>query len=260
MDLRVPMAIADIAHYLGVPRFEVALVRRYPNQEVRRLPFEFEDRLGRYLDAQPEVFQIPASAPPEQPRFGFKSRRRSLIVSNVSTQLTMEFLSPPKDGLISVIEKACVEMDRTDDIFQNQERYYTGIVMTAMYSSGLEHIGEIVKELANSTLRFVPDNPTILNAAITTEWKGVLRTIELAQFLTMSKIPEVDQVGIVRLHVDFEFDAPGETGLQVKVDVNNRPLRDRPSKNGFQNLLPVFTEFAREDTQVYVGDLIRKIL
>jgi len=70
------------------------MTRRYPRQDVRRKQFEFEDTFGPLLSPNAVVTNLPADAPPAQPRFILSREHRIMIASNIGTQLTLQLGYP----------------------------------------------------------------------------------------------------------------------------------------------------------------------
>ncbi|MHC2625069.1 hypothetical protein ACVIW2_007101 [Bradyrhizobium huanghuaihaiense] len=236
----------------------IALVRRFPAEDVRRTQFLFEDEFKSLIGGETTAINAPL-APPEAPRFMMTDGKRTLVVSNVSAQLSLDFGGslPPKLTLADALDRAARTMDSSmERIFAKQSRWYSGIVI--VWTATQMNLNSLSEELVEWTMKthFAPQL-SHYGATIGVERKGFNRTIEISLYKSFQRIATSGQTHI---HVDADFEPPEDQGLQIKIDVNTRPQISSPPKNAFQNLIPVILETIRVDLQSLVGSQLASSL
>jgi hypothetical protein len=245
-----------LEHKLGIvtepPRLSsIALVRRFPAEDVRRTQFLFEDEFKSFIGGQTRAVSIP-SAPPEAPRFMMTDGKRTLVVSNISAQLSLDFGStlPPRMTLADALYRAARAMDESlERIFAKQRSHYAGIVI--VWSATQMDLNKLSEDLVEWTMKshFAPQL-NHYSVTVGVERKGINRSIEISQYKSFQRTTQSNQSTI---YVDADFEPAIDQGLQIKIDVNTRPQIATPPDKAFVSLIPVITETIRVDLENLVG-------
>jgi hypothetical protein len=236
----------------------IALVRRFPAEDIRRTQFLFEDEFKSLIGGETAAVNIP-SAPPEAPRFMMTDGKRTLVVSNVSAQLSLDFggTLPPKMTLPSALDRAARTMDDSlERIFAKQKTYYSGIVI--VWTATQMDLNSLSEALVEWTMKshFAP-HLNNFGVTIGVERKGFNRSIEISQYKAFQRLAQSNQTSI---HVDADFEPAQDQGLQIKIDVNTRPQIASPPQKAFVSLIPVITETIRIDLENLVGSQLASAL
>jgi len=168
------------------------MTRRYPRQDVRRKQFEFEDTFGPLLSPNAVVTNLPADAPPAQPRFILSREHRIMIASNIGTQLTLQL------GYPALVEAPSLDELRGwarnldngfDRIFAGQRSWYSGAILVFEVPHGHPdfQIGRLFEHL------FKPDlKKQVASFSATTGFRdGMLNlNFEVSQYAVYNRAAE----------------------------------------------------------------------
>jgi hypothetical protein len=187
--------------------------------------------------------------------------KRSLVVSNVSAQLSLDFGAtlPPKLTLSEAIDRAARVMDDSlDRIFVNQKTFFSGIVV--VWTATQMDLNTLTEELVEWTMKthFAPQLNSY-SATIGVERKGINRTIEISQYKSWMRLQRVGP-GVSTIHIDSDFDPAEDQGLQIKIDVNTKPQIAAPPRKAFVGLIPAISETINLDLGNLVGSQLAAAL
>jgi hypothetical protein len=232
----------------------VALVRRFPAEDVRRAQFVFEDEFKDLIGGQTTPLNLPPNPPPEAPRFMMTDGKRTLVVSNTSVQLTLDFggALPPKMTLQRALERpARVMDDALGRVFANQKRFYGGIVV--VWSAKQMDLERLSAELVEWIMKphFEPQLASF-SCTIGLERKGSNRTIEISQYKAFRR-QATAVAGAATISVDPDFEPADDKGLQIKIDVNTKPQISTPLSTAFESLIPVISDTIQVELAKLVG-------
>jgi hypothetical protein len=204
----------------------ITLVRRYPADDVRRTQFLFEDEFKSLIGGQSTA--LPPVPSPDAPRFMMTDGKRTLVVSNTATQLSLDFGTalPPKLSLKDALSRPANIMDQAlGRIFDKQKTYYAAIVV--VWSATQMNLTQLSEELVQFTMKphFAPKVASY-STTIGLEREGTNRTIELSQYKSWTRIPKTIVGGSI-VSVDADFEDADDQGFQIKIDVNTKPQRAR---------------------------------
>ena len=236
----------------------VILIRRFPREDMRRKQFDFEDLFASYIHATSQSLPTSPEAAPAQPRFIISDTKRTLVVSNVTVQLTLDFGAsfPAKSTFKSVLSRPAELMDKmAEQLLSHQRRAYSAIVVewVCPKKGDLESLS---RELAALNLKpQFPDPIAFYTASIGLRSGEFYKTVELAVYKRFQTPPP--GLGGLHLDLDFDDDPVPEEGLQIKVDANTKPQMDRPPKSAFAALIPVLQSAVEQDLAPLIGsDLV----
>jgi hypothetical protein len=251
MLLPIPPEDSKLLITTEPPRLaSITLIRRYPDEDVRRTQFQFEDEFKGFVRGQTQA--VSAQGGIEIPKFLMTDGKRTLVVSNISTQLSLEFGAtlPSKSSLKDVLTRPTSVMDEAlTRIFPGQKIFYSAIVVvwaaTQSDQSGLAE--ELAQWLLKPTFR-----PSLasLNTTVGLERNGTNRTIELSQYKQWQRLTTGTNSTIF---IDPDFEKPDDQGLQIKVDVNTKPQIAVPPVKAFGGLIDVLRETLTVDLPNLIG-------
>lgn len=222
------------------------------------MQFLFEDEFSKLIGrpAQP----LPTlNAPGNQPRFIITDGKRTLAVSNVSAQLTLDFGKslPSGQSMAGVLKRPAAEMDAAlDKIFAHQKRAYSAIIV--VWVAPNPNLERLAQELAGVLIK-PTFSETITTASIVLGLQAgeFNRTVEVSQYKTWLRMAAL---GAPFLAVDQDFDPPDDLGLQIKLDVNNKQLMDAPPKGALSAIIPIFVSSIENDLPSLVTpELVAKL-
>lgn len=229
-------------------KFEVTILRRFEEQPVRSLAFEFERRFRPYISADVNVATVAPNAPPNQVRFQMSDGKRTLAVSEISAQLTMDFGTSvtPKFSLLKALEKPTQMMRDADQLFDPSKRFYRAVLIQAAlpYAGPSE---ELADKLAALMFKTVPTG-----SISSSEYSIAVKDGEINKNANFSQYNLFDmmiqmQIGPQIVGFDPDFTTPSETGLQYKIDVNNKAGINDAARTDYDKLLSEAVEFFNED-------------
>ena len=226
----------------------VSLVRRYPNEDTRRKQFEFEDEFKSLISGTAQPLG-PANAPPDHPRFMITDGKRTLLVSNVTAQLNLDFggALPKQADLAKVLDRPASVMDQAArTIFPHQKTAYSAIVIL-WAASKTKDLASISAELAPKVFKATLPDITSMSATVGLEKGDFTRTIELSQYRRFDRLARVTTIFPQAIFVDADFDTPDDEGLQIKLDVNTKPTSMKPTADAFARLIPVVVQSIKTD-------------
>lgn len=226
----------------------VTLVRRYPNEDVRRTQFQFEDEFKTFIRGQTQPVNALGI---EAPKFIMTDGKRTLVVSNISTQLSLDFGGklPSKSSLKDVLERPTAIMDEVlPGIFSSQKVFYAAIVV--VWAATQRDQAKLAEELAEWLLKptFRP-NLVSLSSTVGLERDGANRTIEISSYKSWTRIGHSQGLPFI----DQDYEKADDEGLQIKVDVNTKPQLASPPPNAFASLIPVISETLSVDLTNIIG-------
>jgi len=167
------------------------LIRRFPDEDVRRLQFQFEDEFKNLIGGTTQ--QLPSA--PGAPRFMMIDGKRTLAVSNISAQLNLTFGAalPSKLTLSDVLARPAAEMDRAlEKIFPSQKTFYAAIIVEWVASE--RDPAKVAAFLKSLVLRpQFRGKLASLNATIGLEIADINRTIELSPFKSFMRMHQGEQ-------------------------------------------------------------------
>jgi hypothetical protein len=231
----------------------IALVRRYPAEDVRRTQFLFEDEFKELIGGQTAALN-PSVAVPEAPRFMMTDGKRTLVVSNVTTQLSLDFGAslPPKLTLNDALTRPATFMDDVlGRIFEKQRTFYSAIIVT--WSATQKDLFRLSEELVQWTMKphFAPQLAGF-SATIGLERNKINRTMEISQYKGWQRVAS-PVIGGQAISVDADFETADDQGLQIKIDVNTKPQIGKPLSKAFVSLIPVISETISIDLPNLIG-------
>jgi hypothetical protein len=231
----------------------ITLVRRYPAEDVRRTQFLFEDEFKTLIGGQTTSLSTPVS-PPDAPRFMMTDGKRSLVVSNSATQLSLDFgeTLPPKLTLKGALSRPASMMDEAlGRIFHKQTTYYAAIIV--VWAASQWDMYRLSEELVQWTMKahFAPQLAAF-GATIGVERDKISRTIEVSQYKSWKRVASAIIGGSV-ISVDPDFEAAEDQGLQIKIDVNTKPQIKNPPGKAFVGLIPSISDTISVELQNLIG-------
>ena len=229
----------------------ITLIRRFADQDVRRLQFEFEDEFKNFIGGTTQPLPHSGGAG-GVPKFLMTDGKKTLAVSNVSVQLSLNFGAalPSKLTLSDVLTRPAKEMDRAlEKIFPSQKTFFSAIIVEWVAT---ERDPTKVAALFNSLLLKPKFRGTLasLTATVGLEISDINRVIELSQFKSFMR---AQQSGLpVQFSLDPDFDVADDEGVQIKVEVNTKPTVNSPPQQAFASLIPVLKETIAVDLPMFV--------
>jgi hypothetical protein len=183
--------------------------------------------------------------------------KRTLTVSEISVQLSLEFSDMPNDGVSNALKKAAARMDALDGLFKEQPRFYVGVVVAADFPM-LDRDAATKAAFAEI---FKSDNVNLLQSFSATQSFNC-RDFTASLETNLFKLFDVIVEGSQGIHIDPDFASASEEGIQYKLDINTRPLIDQPRAQMFSELvveLPsILTDIAPSAIGSEVTQLIRE--
>lgn len=186
------------------------------------------------------------------PKYVMTDGKRTLAVSNVSVQLSLNFGAalPSKLTLSNVLARPANEMDRSlEKIFPSQKTSFSAIIVewvaterdTAKVAAFFNSL--LLKPKFRGKLSF-------LSATVGIEIADINRTIEMSQFKSFMR---AQQAGVpAQFTLDPDFDVADDEGVQIKVEVNTKPVINSPPKQAFASLIPTLKETIAVDLPMFV--------
>lgn len=229
----------------------VTLLRRYPADDVRRMQFQFEDEFSELIGKQQAQPIGPFDGPPNQPRFVLTDGKRTLAVSNISAQLSLDFgkALPPGQNLSRVLQRPAAIMDAAlKKILGHQQKACSAIIV--IWFAADRDLNRLGKELATDVLKATFSDPVVWSSVgVGIQSKGFNRTIEVSPVKTFQAAA---LTGNRILSFDSDFDQPDQSGLQIKLDVNTKPQLDDPQKAAFSSIIPILVQSIETDLPLIV--------
>jgi hypothetical protein len=91
---------------------------------------------------------------------------------------------------------------------------------------------------------------SFLSATVGIEIADINRTIEMSQFKSFMR---AQQAGVpAQFTLDPDFDVADDEGVQIKVEVNTKPVINSPPKQAFASLIPTLKETIAVDLPMFV--------
>lgn len=233
----------------GSTRTIVNLVRRFPEQNLRRKQFEFEDAFRTYIDAEPVLHPRPPGSSPDLPRFQISDGKRSLTVSDSAVGLSLVFESVPPKGMLPPLLAAAERMDKCVHIYGSQEKYFLGLVIeTEMVFADSGALYEVYRGVIG---RDPVPGMKIFSYSDSVEGDGRAVFLELSHFhrFNINAMVRPDQP----LFIDTDFVEPGDAGLKVKIDINTKPSRFLPGNQSFVDIVGRLPTVIESDVGRFLG-------
>lgn len=201
------------------------LSQRFERQPVRELAFAAEKIFRGYINADVNVANLPPNAPPPVGRFQMSDGKRTLTVSEIATQLTLDFggSAPANHTWGSVLAKPASLMDQFGAMVTNTKGFVSATLqITRPYVGDQSAVSEVIASLFNN--RFEGD--AIASAyTYATRKDDVVLNVEISQYKFYEFTAQVTDPNAF-VGFDMDFAEPSAEGLQIKVEVNNKiPLR-----------------------------------
>ena len=214
--------------------------------EVRLKVRELEKAFHGQFPGQAEVLNVPDSAQSTLTRLALRAGNKSLNVSQVSAQLTLEF------------EAKSMSLERQLEVIERNLQDFSRNVRTFRQAVGLEESGIIVtvnypSDESSSTL-----HQHVFDRFFKIEPRGSVASVGFQiGFETPRETYENYAVGVYELRTKH-FDAPvtvgpssplsiavsdipvTEQGLEFKIDINNRPVFKAGSRTEDRDPMPLF--------------------
>lgn len=231
-------------------RYEVVLIRRFPPQETRKRQFDVEEAFRGYLgaDSISTPFTAPMlsnQVPAAQLRFLIEGPKAQLQVTDNSATLVMRFDNGiPSSGLLKPIARAVAEMDKFDDLFAGQDRFFCAMAVTGHFPfSDKSKMFSAMEAFSDDGFKKPIGLPSILNLTYGRSVGEVERILEMnryVQFLLEAKANTA-------LFVDPDFTDGTSEAILVRYELNTKPLKEKPKQKSFQGLLNELKAWASED-------------
>lgn len=236
----------------------IQFVRRFPlDREIRTKPYAFEEKLRGVFREAVVVNQIPQTAPPDVPYFVFHDSKKQMIVSQNSVQLTLDFSKgfPDSETVFSITKKYSEIMDAVlDDVLSYQDVYYSGIIVYYMRPFHGERevlFSAVHKQITGKLTTDIAG----FNVLVGRQVDGVLCNVEVSEVVTLGEVQTVSREPI---YLDMDFMDPKEKGLQIKLDVNTKRLKDTHCKASF-SLSCGYLKTVHDDAHALLGDLMTNV-
>lgn len=221
----------------------ILFVRRFPrDDDVRKKQFQFEEQLRDTFPGPAKVLNLPPNAPPDAPRFFLVEGPRTLTVTAIATQLTLDFTDgvPSKLNIFDTINKYASRLDRAyEAIFAEQSQAYAGIVITIQRS----YAGADVDVARYICENFLKMDPSTVNTAAATFGGGdadFFRTVEVSQYQQLTEFAQLTPGVATPIFIDFDFGLQTpERGLQIRIDVNTKPKKEDAGAAKFARVVPI---------------------
>jgi hypothetical protein len=206
----------------------VELITRFDRfEDVRKTQFVFEDNLKEVFRGKTQQVPRPSGANPDAPWFLIADGPKFLIVSETSAQIALNFQDNrgAKD-IISTIERHARALDSAVSKSVSTEKRFSGIVVTINYPTG-DGDAEAIQYIADSYLK-TERLGAVISAQVSIGYQKDEDTYVVYTAQPYRNI-ELQQTGSESAFVDLESAPAREVGLQIKVDVNCRPLSGKTS-------------------------------
>lgn len=243
----------------GKPDLTVALIRRFPAQDVMRHLGPIQDKFSPYL---PNFNVLPSNAqtPPENPRFALSGTKKSLTVAGTMINLTLDFSAgAPASGMRPPIMKAIAEMAKLDAVLNDQKKFYSGVIIGMTYKGSATLLEAHSREILERIMEHPGKDLKFGNFAIVREDSRFLSSFEMSRVKQYEHVVVPGQPSHISIDLDFDSNKLLD-GLQFKLDVNNKPLGMVEEPNPFAGLFDKVCEMSSIEGQAYIGeDLVEEL-
>jgi hypothetical protein len=215
------------------PLETITFVRRFERVDVRRLQFQFEDVFRDYIKAEAQSQNAGPNAPLSAPQFVMADNKRTLIASNSSIQLSLNFHEGnTKKSLAELCDQPAKLMDQVSSLLSlGTKHYYSGLVIvgTAKIKSPIDYSTAFFEAFAPN--RFQGELSTA-DIQVGERTNGVNSLVALTTVTLYSKMINVS----VPTEIDLDFTGGAQPAVQVKIDINDKDLRMTNEHRSFREL------------------------
>jgi hypothetical protein len=201
-----------------------------PDREIRYKVAEIERAFQSVVGGQATGTNVADTAPPTIPRFTMQSGPKQLSISQVSAQLDLDFSSQrkPFESLAPTIRKNLSHFWSGVGAFKSRtEIRDMGLIFTINIPSKL-NMGELSAEISKRYIRAPMAGEVVstsIQVGVLDADKQAFINVTLGAYeLRQGRVDKPVPSGAGRITIDLDSLPITETGIEVKFDVNSKPM------------------------------------
>ncbi len=223
---------------------------------VRTLAFDFENVFKAYINAPLVVQNNPPGTAPNVPSFSMTDGMRTMTAADNTVFLDLRFDSglPKGESLTNVLEKPIELMDELDKLLPGIKKQFSAIILTISlpYAGDQAEVGAYLSDIA---FKFPVKDVISTTFSVAKKRNEFIHFVEFSQFKFFEIIQQF-QPGVF-FGFDPDFTDAKEEGLQLKIDVNTRPLIDSPKRDEFKSLGVELADAVSNDVDLYAPGFLK---
>lgn len=240
-------SIAQVLFVIGFTR----------DSTIRTKQFDIEKALAPLFGGSSVNSNLPDDFNPLAPRVTLKQKQVSAIFSQITAQLTIDIDNtngkPAEVIQDSIAKKVNLFQSGVDKIISHKQQHERGLVLTVLYPvNSTQFSDEVVSDYIQSTFFRISPLGEPASAQFNVGYKtkdNYFLTLSIAQYQifvgNMIDVPQNKLLDIKSLPVS-------ESGIELKIDINSRPLIDQPADIANVILKKAF-DFTIDEADKFMG-------